>query len=667
LRADDARRITLTHLSIWSRVVSFILVTVLVGSTLYAFAASISTSQASSLAQTAETLNDQFSAARFAVEAERSLERTYQLQPCTAVSAAHRMRARALVSSMETVGTLGDSRDRSIVADILHTHALYLVATNRVFAAVDRHDPKGAVRLDHNVVDPIFASIERVVDEGAATHAVATRSLQILTQTQRRVIAVAASLSVLGLISVGIFLMILSTYRRRLTATHRAELQKAAQAALVDNLTSIGNHRAYQEDFHREVSRATRYGETLSLALLDIDDFKVINDRDGHLQGDRVLSTVAKLLSSLRTVDRSYRVGGDEFAVILPHTSLAEATELMERLRLKVQALPFGTTVSVGLASLTGSKCDGETLRAQADAAMYAAKRAGRNSVTSFDISLDGMWLLSATKIQSLRHMIADGAMSVVFQPIWDIERCKVLAYEALARPHPKYGFGGPQDAFDLAERIGRAHELDAVCREATLERARELPDDALLFINVSPQSLDHGRLDPLEFAEAVRRAGLQPERVVIEITERSITQVDAVIKAAGDLQRCGFRLALDDTGAGNSGLEILSRLGLEFVKIDREVVVKALTDKNARGVLAGIVAIAHATDAYVIAEGIEDRETLDFVCGGGKKDALKRGIHGVQGHLLSRPKELFAEAPETTNIEAMLQEFAVEWQRVAS
>jgi len=658
-------KIQLTPLAVWSRVVSIILVMVLIGSTLYAFEASIATSEASHVAQNAELLDREFRAAQAAVEGERSLARKYRLGPSPEVAAAHRLRSEALLSAMQTVRALGSADDQRRADAVRSAQESYLSGTQQLFAAVDAADSARIVALDRNVVEPPIAQIERIVDERVRTHAaIADDSMRSLTQTQRDVTVVQALLSVLGLVSLGAFLVILSTYRRRLVASHQAELEKVEQAALIDNLTGIGNHRAYQEDFHREVSRANRYDETLSLALLDIDDFKVVNDRDGHFQGDNVLKMIASLLKSLRIVDRGYRVGGDEFAIILPHTSLEKAQELMEKLRSKVQAMSYGSTVSIGLATLSGTKCDGETLRAQADAAMYAAKRAGRNSVTAFDASLDGMWLLSAPKIHSLRQMIADGSMHIAFQPIWDVERCKVLAYEALARPHPMYGFGGPQEAFDLAERIGRAHELDRVCREATLARASELPDGALLFINVSPQSLDHGRLDPSGFVEAVKAAGLTPERIVIEITERSITRVDAVINAARELQNSGFRLALDDTGAGNSGLEMLSRLGLEFVKIDRDVVVKALTDRNARGVLAGIIAIAHAIDAYVIAEGIEDRELLDFVCGDERKDAWTRSIHGVQGYLLRSPKEAFPEASETEDIEAMLQEFAVEWQR---
>ena len=145
----------------------------------------------------------------------------------------------------------------------------------------------------------------------------------------------------------------------------------------------------------------------------------------------------------------------------------------------------------------------------------------------------------------------------------------------------------------------------------------------------------------------------------MIEITERSITSIASVIAAALELQAAGFRLALDDTGAGNSGLELLSRLPLEFVKIDRAIIVKALGDKKARGVVAGIVAIAKATDAYVIAEGIETTELLEFVSDATLRiEEPARGIHGVQGYLLRRPRETFLEPAETEDVSALLREY---------
>jgi EAL domain-containing protein (putative c-di-GMP-specific phosphodiesterase class I) len=240
-----------------------------------------------------------------------------------------------------------------------------------------------------------------------------------------------------------------------------------------------------------------------------------------------------------------------------------------------------------------------------------------------------------------VRRLLAEGRVRVAFQPIWDLQRGSIVAFEALARPAPEYGFAGPQEAFDIAERIGHAHDLDAVCRQAILARAAELPSDTLLFLNVSPQTLDHDLLAGTTLAEAVMAVGLTPERVVLELTERSVARLQVVVREAARLHSLGFKLALDDTGAGNAGLEMLSQVPVDVVKIDRGVVVKALTDRAARGVLAGIIAIARETDTYVIAEGIEDQAMLDLVRRMGARGAgLQVGVQGVQGYLLGRPSE---------------------------
>jgi EAL domain-containing protein (putative c-di-GMP-specific phosphodiesterase class I) len=186
---------------------------------------------------------------------------------------------------------------------------------------------------------------------------------------------------------------------------------------------------------------------------------------------------------------------------------------------------------------------------------------------------------------------------------------------------------------------MGRAHDLDAVCRAAILGRAAELPPDALLFMNVSPQTLDHDLLAGNALVDAVLAAGLTPDRVVLELTERSMARLDVVVQEAKRLRSLGFKLALDDAGAGNAGLEVLSQLPVDYLKIDRSVVANALTSRSARAVLAGIIAIAGETDAYVIAEGIETVATLALVKEIG---TVERGanwrVHGVQGYLLGRP-----------------------------
>jgi len=411
-------------------------------------------------------------------------------------------------------------------------------------------------------------------------------------------------------------------------------------AALTDHLTELGNHRAYQEDFYREVSRALRHEESLTLALIDIDEFKVVNDQNGHIHGDLVLTAVASLLHGGRVEDRAYRLGGDEFALLLPHTTLEDAALALERLRRDVQRTLGATTVSIGLAALA-DEAGADTLQEQADAALYEAKRRGRNAVVTFEEIRESASILSSAKAHALRRLLAEGQVTVAFQPIWDVNRGEILAFEALTRPAPHYGFSGPQEAFDTAERIGRAHDLDALCREAILARAAELPPDALLFLNVSPQTLDLDLLAETALVEAVAAAGLTPARVMLELTERSMARLAVVVREATRLRGLGFKLALDDTGAGNAGLEMLSQLPVDYVKIDRAVLVNALGDKTARAVLAGIVAIARETGAYVIAEGIEDTAMLDLARRTGASNGDEQaGVQGLQGYLLGRPSE---------------------------
>jgi diguanylate cyclase (GGDEF)-like protein len=556
------------------------------------------------------------------------------------------------------VGTTAEQREAS---SILDEHQAYVDATERMFALVVAHRPTRMIEaIDRASVDPANSRIANRVGqtEDAADTTLTLREADFQT-TSLLISKVAMTISFLGLVFLGVFFYILESYRRRTLAIHHAELTRFEEAALTDNLTGLGNHRAFQEDLRREFSRAARHDEALSLALVDVDDLKVVNDSNGHQRGDELLGGLAARLQTLRAEDRAYRIGGDEFAVLLSYTTMDEAKAVMSRLQLDVRENLAGATISVGLASCRGVDRDPEVVRAQADAALYAAKRAGRNAIEAFDEEKDGMWLLSSTKVRNLRQLIAEGEMGVAFQPIWDVDRCNVLAYEALARPAEKYGFAGPQDAFDLADRIGRAHELDAVCRAAILARAGDLPADALLFINICPQSLDHKTFDGAGFAELVNRAGLSPSRVVVEVTERAVGRLDIVVAAARELRRFGFRLALDDTGAGNSGLEMLSKLPVDFVKIDRMIIVNAVNDTGARGVLAGIIAIARAIGAYVIAEGIEDEQMLRLVCSAELGEAVRSvGVNGVQGYLLQRPSQAIPERASLDGTRGLLLRF---------
>lgn len=420
---------------------------------------------------------------------------------------------------------------------------------------------------------------------------------------------------------------------RRLVRLHRTAVERSTR----DGLTDLGNHRAFQEEMEAAVSLARRRARPLTLAVIDVDDFKFENDRHGHRHGDRLLTRVAAAFEDVRAYDRAFRVGGDEFAVIFPDADDSSATAALERARAAIEA-DARVTVSVGVACAAPGTADAEGLRDEADAALYEAKRSGGDRLVSFREIEGQSRVVTAEKVRAVRRLLDEGRMCAAFQPIWDLERCAMLGVEALARPAEDYGFAGPGEAFAVADAIGHGPDLDELCRRTILEQVDELPEGALLFINVSPASLDVERLDGELLVRMASAAGLAPERVVLEVTERFSGRTERVIREATRLRELGFKLALDDVGAGNSGLEMLRDLPVEFVKIDREVVVSALAQGGARAVLVSIMAFARQTGAYVIAEGIETQEMLQLVSEPAATAAALPAAQGAQGYLLGRP-----------------------------
>jgi diguanylate cyclase (GGDEF)-like protein len=415
-------------------------------------------------------------------------------------------------------------------------------------------------------------------------------------------------------------------------------------SAMTDSLTQLGNRRAFDARMRTELSRAARRGGIVWLALVDVDNFKGVNDENGHQHGDLVLAELGGVLRRVRAEDSAYRLGGDEFALVMTDCSRDEASAALERLRESAQNELFGTTISVGFAGSTGV-LDAEALIRQADAALYVCKLRGRNVVVNFDAARQFGDIPQQMNVAAVNRLIAEREVTIAFQPIWDLARGAILGFEALARPDIKSGLSGPQEAFDIAAKIRRTHDLDRVCRSAAIRAAVDLPGDALLFLNVAPESLVRGDLDPRLVSEELAAAAFPIDRVVLEITERYAGPSAPVIDAALELQRAGFRVALDDTGAGNAGLEYLSRMRFDFIKIDGSIVAKAADDVAARGVVTAIVSLAKTTGAYVIAEGIEDRRMLDAV----------RPIDGAQGYFLGRPGSI--DAPSTAGARDLSRE----------
>jgi diguanylate cyclase (GGDEF)-like protein len=450
------------------------------------------------------------------------------------------------------------------------------------------------------------------------------------------------TLAIVGLIGFfGGFVVFYLVGGRRLMRDHRLSLQRATR----DGLTDLPNQRAFQDELPAAVASADRYEDSLALAVLDVDDFKRLNDQHGHPYGDSVLKRVAQVLSEARPGDRAYRIGGDEFALLLAHTDAGGGRVLAQRLSHRFAKA--GLEVSIGVSALRRGQRS-ETLRAEADAALYESKRQGGGAIQFEDIR-ERVVVTTSEKKEAVRRLIEERRLTTLFQPIWDLERETLVGVEALTRPDPDYGLSGPAEAFDIAEQLGRVRELDVICVERALASAPTLEPGVLLFLNLSPLTLDLDADAEAWLAPLVERAGLTPQSVVIEVTERFGGRTRAVIKRLRQLREQGFKTALDDVGTGNSGLEMLRKIDAEFVKLDRSIVVAAATEPGARAVLMAMATFAHQTGAFVIAEGIEDEYTLDYLRALDEGDLLADAIvQGGQGYGLGRPApELPPETPQ--------------------
>lgn len=419
---------------------------------------------------------------------------------------------------------------------------------------------------------------------------------------------------------------------RTLLRHHRLALQRATR----DGLTDLPNHRAFEDELEQAAAAASRTQDPLALALLDLDHFKLINDRHGHPQGDALLRRVAAILRNGRAADRAFRIGGDEFALLMPNTDEPGAQILVKRLS---RALgEADAAASIGVATLRAGH-SAEELRAEGDAALYEAKRRGGNRFTSFEEIRDHVSVTTAGKREAVRGLVADQRLTTVFQPIWDFGSGDLLGIEALTRPDPAYELSGPAEAFDIAEQIGCAHELDELCATRALLAASDLPDGVLLFVNLAPKTLELDSDGNDWLLRSVEQAGLSPAQVVVELTERIGARTMPVLHSLDNLREQGFKLALDDVGTGNAGLEMLRKIGAEYVKLDQSIVAAAATEPNARAVLLAMATFARQTGAFVIAEGIEDEETLEFLRGVEALDARPGTIiQGGQGFKLGYP-----------------------------
>ncbi|WP_305097082.1 putative bifunctional diguanylate cyclase/phosphodiesterase [Croceibacterium aestuarii] len=404
------------------------------------------------------------------------------------------------------------------------------------------------------------------------------------------------------------------------------ELQaKEAQAhhlAYHDVLTGLPNRALFNDNCDRALLRA-RHGEKMAIVLLDLDRFKNVNDRFGHLAGDELIREVGDRLSRvLKGKDAVARLGGDEFAILLEGDDLAEGMDcVLERILLDLHR-PYDVLgnqahigVSMGVAVAPECGTDRTDLMRKADIALYRAKDDGRDCYRYFTPSMDETVQLRAMLEEDLRAAIASGSsLSVHYQPLVDSRQGKITGLEALLRwQHEEHGAISPQLFIPVAEETGLISALGDWVIEESCKVARDWPN-LTIAINLSPiQFCDEGFADRV--CDIVARAKVSPHQIEFEVTEGVVLDQNEVVRGAlRRLRQMGFRIALDDFGTGYSSLSYLREFEVDRIKIDKSFVHSLGQTMDANAIITAVVTLGHAMGLQVTAEGVETADQEDFL-----------------------------------------------------
>ena len=413
-----------------------------------------------------------------------------------------------------------------------------------------------------------------------------------------------------------------------------------------DPLTELPNRRAFLQRLEHMHS-ANQHPQTgyHAIALIDLDNFKAVNDALGHNVGDAVLRHVAeRLKQALKPEDFLARLGGDEFAVLfvnLPKTGYEDAVDvrneqLLDHLRTPEEILHYHVDVraSVGTVVVTESNIAPSELMRRADIALYAAKGAGRDAGRIYRSTMGDSAKKRLSIVSDLSRALEHDEFKLNYQPVIDTSSERVVACEALLRwQHPRYGLLQPGEFIAIAEESGLIVPIGLWVLEHACRTAMQWPDDILIAVNVSAVQLNSRSIASVA-ESCIRSTGLAPERVELEITESSLARDDDMARdVLMQLHSAGVHLSIDDFGIGYSSMSQLRNLPFYKIKIDRSFVVglDLYTAPNAsQSIIASLMHLSRLMELTVVAEGVENVAQLDAL--------TDLGCRYVQGNYFSRP-----------------------------
>ena len=419
--------------------------------------------------------------------------------------------------------------------------------------------------------------------------------------------------------------------------------RRLAFLAQFDALTGLANRTLLADRLAQLIERAKRSTAPLGVLFVDLDDFKLVNDRLGHSAGDELLREVAqRLQASVRSGDTVARISGDEFAIVLadlarPDDAAVVAQKILERLALPVMLNGEQTFVpaSIGISAFPGNGDSAEALLGAADAAMYRAKQSGRNAYQFYTTEITHRTRARAQLAFELRNSLERNQFALAYQPKFDLANGKPCGAEALLRwKHPERGVVSPVEFIPVLEETGLIVQVgEWVIRRAcedlkswTAAGVKPMP----IAVNLSARQFRQRDLDA-RIRGLVAAAGVDPALIELEITESQLmVDPEHAIRVMRALRDQGIRIAIDDFGTGYSSLAYLTRFPVKALKIDRSFVADVFTDHADAAIVRTIIEMAHQLNFTVVAEGVETDRQAAFL--------RQFGCEQAQGYFFGRP-----------------------------
>ena len=410
-----------------------------------------------------------------------------------------------------------------------------------------------------------------------------------------------------------------------------------------DDLTELPNRMMFGQAVGEAVKVAMRYGEKFAVMFVDLDRFKIINDTLGHAAGDSLLMEIAsRLKDCVRASDVVARLGGDEFVILLREVLDAGDVTKVARKILSAIVKPMminqqecRVTASIGISMFPSDAQDEESLSKNADAAMYVAKEAGRNSFAFYSGEIRARSIERLMLETSLRRALERNELLLYYQPKRNLRRGCISGVEALLRwQHPDLGLLQPNRFISLAEETGLIVQmgkwvLEAACAQSVAWQKQGLPAIPIA-VNLSPrQFADPNLLEDIQ--GALEKSGMAPQLLELEITESMVMQnVERTVRVLEAIKRLGITVAMDDFGTGYSSMSMVMKFPIDTLKIDRSFMRDIMSDPDAMAIAKAIIALGRALDLNIVAEGVETVEQESFL--------REQNCDEVQGYLISRP-----------------------------